>query len=349
MRLSRPIRTAVAAVTLGALALGLAGCGDSGNNANGAESSQADEITVYSGQHEEFIKAVGDAFEKKTGIKVTVRAGEDNELTSQILAEGENSPADVLLTEEPGPMAALAKRGVFAPVDQSTRDKVPAQYQASDGSWIGVAARARAIIFNPSKISESDLPKSILDLTDSKWKDKFAYAPSGAFIGTVSYLRSTIGDAKTEQWLKGIKATGKNLKSNGAIRDAVEAGQVPFGLINHYYWFLKADQVGAKNMHSKLYYIGHQDAGALVFASGAAVLNSSDHQEAAQKFLAFLVAPDGGQKMIAEDTPQYPVAKNAPENPKLKPLDELGAPTYEQSQLADEQGSIKMLTELGML
>jgi iron(III) transport system substrate-binding protein len=353
-RRSAGVRRTVALALVTPLVVALAACGaDSDDTANAssdaAGTSSTEAITVYSGQHEEFAKALAEGFTAKTGIKVDVRAGEDAELTSQIVTEGAKSPADVLLTEEPGPMASLAQRGLFAPVDQETLDKVPARFRADDKSWIGIAARARVVIFNPDKIAETDLPKSVLDLADPRWKGKFAYAPSGAFIGTVTYLRATLGEDKTKSWLEGIKANGTNLKKNGAIRDAVEAGQMPFGLINHYYWFLQADQVGADAMKSKLHYIGHDDPGALVFPSGAAVLKSSKHQAEAQKFVAYLVAPDGGQKIIADTTPQYPVATDAPANPKLKPLDELGAPAYDPNQLADQQGSIDLLTELGML
>lgn len=357
MRLPRRAHRGLALLLTAPLALALAACGSDGTTTSGqtgaattsAGAPTAEAITVYSGQHEDFTVALAKGFEDKTGITVTVRAGEDAELSSQIVTEGERSPADVLLTEEPGPMAGLAARGLFAPVEQATLEAVPEQYRAADGSWTGIAARARVITFNPDKIAEADLPASVLDLADPAWKGRFAYAPSGAFLGTVTYLRATIGEEKTEAWLQGIKANGVNLKKNSAIRDAVEAGQVPFGLINHYYWFQQADKVGADAMKSRLHYLGNDDPGSLVFPSGAAVLKSSKHQDAAQAFLAFLVATDGGQKIIAETTPQYPVATGAPANPDLKPLAELGGPSYDPNTLADGQGSIDLLTRLGML
>lgn len=357
MRLPLRAHRGLALLLAAPLALALAACGADGTTtsgqtgaaATGSSAPTADEITVYSGQHEDFTVALAKGFEEKTGIKVTVRAGEDAELSSQIVTEGERSPADVLLTEEPGTMASLAARGLFAPVEQATLDAVPEQYRAADGSWTGIAGRARVITFNPNKIAETELPKSVLDLADPAWKGKFAYAPSGAFLGTVTYLRARIGEEKTEAWLQGIKANGVNLKKNGAIRDAVEAGQIPFGLINHYYWFQQADKVGADAMKSKLHYIGHDDPGSLVFPSGAAVLKSSKNQEAAQAFLAYAVAADGGQKIIAETTSQYPLAKGAAADPDLKPLAELGGPAYDPNTLADGQGSIDLMTRLGML
>jgi iron(III) transport system substrate-binding protein len=343
-------RGLVAALGAGVLLASLAACGSdvsTGDDATGASGSQS--ITVYSGQHEDLAKALAAAFTKQSGIDVQVRAGSDVELANQIREEGDKSRADVFLTEEPGPVAAVAKDGQLSPLEQSTLDRVPEEFRATDGAWVGVSARARVLQYNPDLIKEGELPTSLLDLSDPKWKGKFGYAPSGAFQGTVTYLRTTIGEEKTEQWLRGILANGVNLKKNGAVRDAVEAGQVPFGLLNHYYYVLKEREVGQGKMVSKLHNFGNGDAGSLVFASGAGVLKSSSKQDAAQQFVAFLVDPEGGQKVIAETTPQYPVAIGAPANPELTPLADIGAPKIDQSTLADTEGTKQLLAKVGML
>ena len=306
-------------------------------------------LTLYSGQHEDLAKALAEAFEKASGIKVEVRAGSDADLGNQILEEGNRSKADLFMTEEPGQAAALDAKGLFSPVDPSTLALTDSRLNPKSGNWLGYAARSRVIFYNPKLIPEADLPQSILELTDPKWKGKFAYAPSGAFVSTVTYLINTIGEEKTLEWLKGIKANGENLQKNGAVRDAVEAGQIPFGLSNHYYWYILAESKGGPDkMNSKVHFMDN-DAGGLLLASGVAVLKSSKHQAEAQKFLAWLAQPDGGQQVIATTTPQYPTSPNVTSSMGLKPLSELRPPEVDQGSFGDVSKAKELITEAGII
>jgi iron(III) transport system substrate-binding protein len=306
-------------------------------------------LTLYSGQHEDLAKALADAFEKATGIKVDVRAGSDADLANQIIEEGSRSKADIFMTEEPGQAAALDANGLFSPVDPATLALTDSRLNPKSGNWVGYAARSRVIFYNPNLISEADLPQSIMDLTDPKWKGKFAYAPSGAFVSTVTYLINTIGEEKTLDWLKGIKANGENLQKNGAVRDAVEAGQIPFGLSNHYYWYILAESKGGPDkMTSKVHFMNN-DAGALLLASGAAVLKTSKHQAEAQQFLAWLAQPDGGQKVIATTTPQYPASLDVASTMGLKPLSELQPPVVDEGTFGDVSKAKELITEAGII
>lgn len=306
-------------------------------------------LTLYSGQHEDLAKALAEAFEKASGIKVDVRAGSDADLANQIIEEGNRSKADLFMTEEPGQAAALDAKGLFAPVDPSTLALTDSRLNPKSGNWLAYAARSRVVFYNPNLIAEADLPQSIMDLTDPKWKGKFAYAPSGAFVSTVTYLINTIGEEKTLDWLKGIKANGENLQKNGAIRDAVEAGQIPFGLSNHYYWYILAESKGGPDkMTSKVHFMSN-DAGALLLASGVAVLKTSKHQAEAQQFLAWLAQPDGGQAVIAKTTPQYPASPNVTSTMGLKPLSELQPPDVDQGTFGDVNKAKELITEAGLI
>lgn len=307
-------------------------------------------LTVYSGQHESLAKSLADGFTAATGIKVDVRAGSDAALANQIIEEGNRTKADVFMSEEPGQIALLGEKGLFAPVDPATLAETDARFNPHDGTWLAFAARSRAIFYNPSLIAEDDLPTSIMDLAKPEWKGKFAYAPSGAFVSTVTYLINTIGEEQTLDWLKGIKANGENLQKNGAIRDAVEAGQIGFGLSNHYYWYILAQQKGGPDaLASKVHYMGNGDAGALVLASGAGVLKASEHQAEAQQFLAWLANPDGGQKVIATTTPQYPLAQGVESTMGLKPLDELQPPDVDQGSFGNVEKAKELITEAGIV
>lgn len=306
-------------------------------------------LTLYSGQHEDLAKALAEAFEKATGIKVEVRAGSDADLANQIIEEGNRSKADLFVTEEPGQAAALDAKGLFSPVDPSTLALTDSRLNPKSGNWLAYAARSRVIFYNPNLIAEEDLPQSIMDLTDPKWKGKFAYAPSGAFVSTVTYLINTIGEEKTLDWLKGIKANGENLQKNGAVRDAVEAGQIPFGLSNHYYWYILAESKGGPDKMTSKVHVMSNDAGSLLLASGAAVLKSSKHQAEAQQFLAWLAQPDGGQAVIATTTPQYPASPDVTSTMGLKPLSELQPPDVDQGTFGAVSKAKELITEAGII
>src|SRR5699024_9112280 len=132
---------------------------------------------------------------------------------------------------------------------------------------------------------------------------------------------------ETLAWLKGIADTGKNLLSNGAIRDAVEAGQIPFGLSNHYYWYILArHEGGQENLTSRIHYMKNEDAGALVFGSAAAIPAGSENQALARQFVAWLADPEGGQRIVADKSPQYPTAPGVESTYDLPPLSELDPP-----------------------
>ena len=319
--------------------------------ATGTEATPSDAtLTVYSGQHESLTKALADGFTKATGIKVEVRVGSDAELANQIIEEGDRAKADVFITEEPSQAGALDGRGLFEAVDPGTLAHVDGRFNPASGNWVAYAARSRVIFYNPDKISEAELPQSILDLANPEWKGKFAYAPSGAFTATVTYLINTIGEDATLEWLKGIKANGENLQKNGAIRDAVEAGQISFGLSNHYYWYILAQQQGGQDkLKSKVHYMSGGDPGALVLASGAGILKTSTHQAEAQRFLAWLTDADGGQQVIATTTPQYPLAPGVTSSMGLRPLDQLDPPAFDQGSLQDVSKARDLIIEAGIV
>lgn len=341
--------TAPLAVLLGVLlAFGVAGCGSSDDKAGG--DAKADTLTIYNGQHEELTKQLTDAFTADTGIAVDLRSGDDADLANQIREEGDKTKADVLLTEDPSPAAMLAKADLLAPVDQTTLDQVDPRLVPASGDWVPYAARSRVLIYNPELIKESELPKSVLDLEDSRWKGKFAYAPSGAFVATTAYLISTVGEAKTLKWLKAIKANGVNEQKNGKVRDTVEAGQHAFGLTNHYYWWILADEKGGTDkLTSQLHYFPKADVGGLLLSSAGAVPKAAPNADKAQQFLAWLTAPEGGQQILAESTSaQYPAAKGVTSKVGLDPLESLKAPKTDGSEFSDSEKAKKLMIEAGL-
>ncbi len=157
--------TVLAAATASLLALSACSGAPSGTG-SGSSAASGDGIVVYNAQHENLTGAWVDAFTKETGIKVTLRNGDDLEMSNQLSEEGKNSPADVFLTENSPAMVRIASAGLLAPVDQATLSQVPAQYRPSTGDWTGIAARSTVLAYNKTKLSEDQLPKSLMDLAD---------------------------------------------------------------------------------------------------------------------------------------------------------------------------------------
>ncbi|MCC6313386.1 MAG: extracellular solute-binding protein [Thermomicrobiales bacterium] len=315
-----------------------------------AGASSGESLTLYSGQHESLANALAEGFEAATGVAVSVRAGSDSDLANQIIEEGDKTNADVFITEEPGPAATLDAQGLLAPIDATSLAKTDTRFNPDNGHWLAYAARSRVIFYNPESIAERDLPASILDLVDARWQGQFAYAPTGAFTGTVAYLINTLGADDTLAWLQGIQQNGENLLKNGAIRDAVEAGQIPFGLSNHYYWYILAKEKGGPDqLTSRVHYMQGQDPGGLVFASAAAIPAAAKHPDLAQQFVGWLADADGGQAIIAAQSPQFPLAPGVESSFGLPPLSELDPPIFDQGTLKDSDQAVALILEAGII
>ncbi|HEG1826853.1 TPA: iron ABC transporter substrate-binding protein [Enterobacter cloacae] len=306
-------------------------------------------IVVYNAQHENLVKSWVDGFTKETGIKVTLRNGDDSELGNQLVQEGSASPADVFLTENSPSMVLVDNAKLFAPLDAETLKQVPAEYRPAHGRWIGIAARSTVFVYNPEKLSEQQLPKSLMDLAKPEWKGRWAASPSGAdFQAIVSAMLALKGEQATLEWLKAMKANFVAYKGNSTVMKAVNAGQIDGGVIYHYYRFVDQSKTGENSKNTKLYYFKHQDPGAFVSLSGGGVLASSKHKAQAEAFIKYITGKEGQDSLRTNNAFEYAVGVNAASNPKLVPLNELDAPKVEPSTLNSKK-VIELMTQAGLL
>jgi iron(III) transport system substrate-binding protein len=338
-----------AAVACGSLAAGglLAGCGPD---------STGQSITLYSGQHEQTTDGLVTAFEQQTGITVNVRNDDEDTLANLIALQGSHSPADVFYTENSPALEFLQEKGLLAPVYASTLAHTPAKYNSPGGDWVGVSARVSVLIYNPSLIAKGQLPTSVLQLADPKYAGQLAFAAGETdFQPIVTSVLRTYGRAAALNWLEGIKANAAKhiVPDNETIADEVNRGQVAFGVINQYYWYRLRLEIGASAMHSQITYFAPHDPGYVINVSGAAVLKSSKHQAAAQKFLAFLVSKQG-QDIIArasngEQSFEYPVASGVTTTAPETPFDQLQPNSITIADLGDGSAAIALLRQVGLL
>lgn len=316
-------------------------------SATAAENDEG--IVIYNAQHENLVKSWVDGFTKETGIKVTLRNGSDTELGNQLVQEGKSSPADVFLTENSPSMVLVDNANLFAPLDNTTLAQVPSDYRPSHGRWIGIAARSTVFVYNPTKFTDAQLPKSLADLAKPEWKGRWAASPSGAdFQAIVSAYLELKGEQATQAWLKGMKENFTAYKGNSTVMKAVNAGQIDSGVIYHYYRFVDQAKTGENSTNTKLYYFKHKDPGAFVSISGGGVLASSKHAKDAQTFIKWITGKSGQEVLRTNDAFEYAVGVNAASNDKLVPLKDLDAPKVDAAKLNSKK-VVDLMTQAGLL
>ena len=325
--------------TLAACALGMA-------LSTATQAADKVELTLYNGQHKEIGEAIAQAYEAKTGIHVNVRKGSSNQLASQVMEEGQRSPADVIYTEESPPLNNLGEQGFLAKIDDSTLDMLPPDYVAKAGSWMGVTARVRVVAYNPKLIDEKDLPQTVLDFAEPQWQGKVGFVPtSGAFQEQAVAIIKLHGREAAEEWLTGLRAFGKTYTNNMVALKAVENGEIATVLVNNYYWFALQREKG--QLDSKLHYFSNGDAGGLITISSAAVLKSSKHPREAQALLAYM-ASEEGQRVITQTTAEYPLHKGMVSDRGLKPFDELQAPAITPADIGNAEDALDLERDVGL-
>jgi iron(III) transport system substrate-binding protein len=340
-------RAALAAAALLAASTALTACssGDSG-----ASDEPADGLVVYSGRSEELVGPLFAQFTAETGIPVEARYGDTAELAAQMIEEGDATPAQVFFAQDAGALGAVATEGLLAQLPTDALNQVPANYRSADGTWVGVSGRARVIAYDGEQLTPEQVPTSIFDLTDPRWKSQVAIAPTNAsFQSFVTALRVTDGDDVAREWLAGLVANDvQKFEKNGLILDAVDAGQVQLGLINHYYWYEKAAEVGADSMRAQISFTAPADPGSLVNVAGVGITTPAAESNNARTFVEWMLSPTA-QQYFVDVTFEYPVIETIAATEGLPPLATLRGPDIELAELADLPGTLAMLEDVGLL
>jgi iron(III) transport system substrate-binding protein len=331
------------ALLLALLALGLASCG--GDDEEGA----SDTLTVYSGREEELVAPLFERFEEETGIDVEVRYADSAELAATIAEEGENSPADVFFGQDPGSLGAVEDR--LAELPDEVLERVDERFRGGD-KWVGTSGRTRVLVYNTEALSEDEVPDSIFDLTDPKWRGKIGIAPTNAsFQAFVTAMRLDVGEERTREWLEGVKANDpKFYEKNTPIVEAAAAGEIEVGLVNHYYLYLVRAEQG-EDAPIENHYLEGDDPGALVTVAGAGVLESADNREGAERFVEFLLA-DEQQRFYTEEAEEaeIPLVEGIEPKEGVPSLDELAGagPDVDFARFGDElEATLQLLNETG--
>ena len=283
-------------------------------------------VTVYSGRSENLMMPLFDEFERQSGITVQVRWGSSTDLALLVAEEGEQTQADVFISRSPGPVGFLDAKGLLATMDSSVLDLVAAEHRGANGTWIGFSGRKRVLVHNLDSVPPSELPDSVFELTDPKWRGRVAIpATNGSFVDWFTVFRDQYGNDVATQWLDDMVANdARNYPNNVSIVDAAARGEIDVGLVNHYYNHRMASDAEAAGREHRAanYDLSDEDIGSLLIITAATMTANADDREAAQELIAYLLSPSA-QRYFTNSTYEYPLAGGIEPNPALPPLSAL--------------------------
>lgn len=336
-------RRGIALATTGlAAAIALTGCATDPANEEGT-------LTVYVGRDEELVAPLIAQFEEETGIDVEARYAATPELAALLLEEGDRTPAQVFLSQDAGALGALADEGLVADIPSELADLIPEGFTSQDDSWIGVTGRARVLAYDSEELAEDEVPDTVDALTGEEWAGEVAFAPGNASTQSfITALRVLEGEEAAAEWVAAMAANDPELTENNlASLDLVNTGQVQLGLINHYYWFRQAAEVGADNMRAQLKFLPG-DPGGIVNVTGAAILNGAADDADARAFVEFLVSEEA-QQYFVEETFEYPLLPGVDAPEGLPAIDTLVNPGLDLSDLDSVSESQQLLADNGLI
>jgi iron(III) transport system substrate-binding protein len=329
-------------VALGALALTLAACGGDG-------AGEGSTLTIYSGREEELVAPLLEMYEQQSGTNVEVRYADSAELAATIAEEGDNSPADVFFAQDPGSLGAVEEEGLLAELPEDALERVDERFRDPNSRWVGTSGRARVIAYNTDELSEAEVPDSVSELTDPKWKGKIGFPPTNAsFQAFVTAMRLTQGEDETREWLEGIQANEPKLyERNTPVVEAVAAGEIQLGLVNHYYLYLVKEENPEAAVAN--HYLAGDDPGALVSVAGVGILDGADDEDAARDFVDFLLSEEGQRFYVDEaEEAEYPLIEGVEPKEGLPALDSIQGPDVDLSEFGRElERTLELLNEVG--
>jgi iron(III) transport system substrate-binding protein len=316
-------------------AFGLVSCGGGDSN----------ELTIYSGRTQELIEPLLNDFADETGIDIAVRWGDSADLAVLLAEEGDRSPADVFLSQSPGAIGFVDGEDRLVPLSEDVLNAVPERFHATDGDWVGLSGRVRVIVYDAADMDESEVPNSVFDLTEPEYKGRVGVAPTnGSFQDFISTMRTMRGDDETLAWLKALVENDVHTYPNNiAIREAVQSGEIDFGLVNHYY-NEQAKHEDPDGTTTENHFMPGEDPGSMILTTAVGILATApeDQRDEAERFVKFLLSEEA-QQYFADETFEYPLAAGVQPSTDLPPLDELPHPTVD---LSDLGGGLERTREL---
>jgi len=268
------------------------------------------EVVVYTSVDQVFSEPILKDFEKKTGIKVKavydVEATKTVGLVNRLMAEKENPKCDVFWNNEIVRTIVLKKKGVLTPYNSPSAEDIPSQFKDKDYYWTGFAARARVLIYNTKMLKETDLPKSIFELTEPKWKGKvaLAYPLFGTTATHIAALYAILGREKAEKYLKALNANKVVIvDGNSVARDMVVKGKLPLA-------FTDTDDANVAIQSGKpvkMIYPDSNGIGTLLIPNTVALIKGCPHPDEGKKLIDYLLSKEVESKLAFCESANMPI------------------------------------------
>lgn len=320
-----------------------------------ALASAAGEVNLYSARNEELIKPLLDKFTEQSGIEVKLITGKAEALQKRLELEGENSPADILVTTDAGNLHRASEAGLLQAIESGTLEKaIPENLRDTDNEWFGLTYRARPIFYVKDKVKPEEL-STYEALTDPQWKGRICIRSSDNIYNqslTASMLAAD-GAEKTQAWADGLV---KNLARppKGGDRDQIQAaaaGQCDVAIANSYYYagMLTGNDEAQKEAANKvaIFWPNQDDRGTHINISGIAVTKSAKNKDNAIKLIEFMVGEEA-QKWYAETNGEYPVVADIPASELLKSWGEFKADSLNLSVLGENNAeAVRIMDRAG--
>jgi iron(III) transport system substrate-binding protein len=312
-------------------------------------SAQSGEVNVYTYREAKLIQPMFDAFSRETGIKVNIISANSG-LEQRIKSEGANSPADVLLSVDIARLEEAVQLGISQPIISAALDNViPAQYRDPEGHWYGISTRARVIYASRERVKETAI--SYEDLADPKWKGRVCIR-SGQYIYNNALFAAYLarhGEAKTEQWLKALKANLAQRPSGGdreVARD-IAGGKCDIGVANSYYWALMLNKEAERKPWAdatKVILATFKDGGTHMNMSGVVLTKHAPNKANAIKLIEWLVGP-AAQQMYADLNYEYPVRAGIALNATIAGFGAIKPDSLTMSEIAAKRKTAAILAD----
>ncbi len=304
-------------------------------------------LTLYSGRSESLVGPIIERFSQDTGIEVETRYGDTAELAALLLEEGTRSPADLFFAQDAGALGAVAAAGLLGTLEEDVVSRVPGAFRDAEGRWVGVSGRARTAAYSTAE--DLELPDSILGFSDPAWSGRLGWAPAnGSFQSFVTAMRVSLGEEAARAWLEGILANEPvAYPSNSAAVEGVAAGEVDVVFVNHYYLLQLLAERGDEYPVAQTFF-GSGDLGSLVNVAGIGRLATTDQPGAADTFVEYLLS-EPAQRYFAERSFEYPLVDGVAADGRLPRLADLDTPDLDLSDLADLQGTVELLRDVGAI
>lgn len=285
-------------------------------------------LNLYSARHYQTDEALYRDFTQRTGIKLNRIELSDEQLLQRVRTEAANSPADVLLLVDAARLWRAQIDGLFQPIKSTVLDqRIPANLRSNDGTWFAFSSRARAIVYDKSRIRPEEV-NTYEKLADPKLKGQVC-TRSGSHPYMLSLIGALIernGEAKTEAWARGVVANMARPPRGGDTDQikGVAAGECGVALTNTYYWvrLLRSDDPKDREIVSKVGFVwpDQPSPGVHVNVSGGGVARNAPNRANAIAFLEYLASPSA-QAYFANGNNEWPVVKAAvADNPALASL-----------------------------